>query len=98
MGIRAERILVVDAKFKSGASLTVSDATLRGQYGKNCDIRYALILVYGGLDQSRWQVVKSYQPWLFQIPNLKKSTAYVAYYTNIDPSQEIDPIREELRP
>ncbi len=83
----------------SGASLKAGDAALRSQYGETSDIRYALILVYGGLESSRWKVVRANQPWLFQIPNLESgATAYVAYYTNIDPSREIDLIREEPRP
>jgi len=98
MGIKPNRLLVVDSKFKSGGSLVAVDSLLREKYGKDCDIRYGITLAYGGWDPNRWEVVEPSQPWHFKFHLFKNATSYVAYYTDIEPGQEIDPIREELRP
>jgi hypothetical protein len=96
MDIKVNRILVVDAKFKSGSSVLAVDFPLREKYGEKCDIRYGIILAYGGLDPARLKPVRPGQPWYVQLPGIN-ATGYVASYTNIDPMMGIDPIMEEVR-
>lgn len=91
-----KKILVIDPKLKSGDSAERIQALLSEAYGDDLDVRFAVVLGYGGWESERWEVVyhSPYEwPVRFKSKNLE---VYVAYYTNCDPPPDI--IGEELRP
>lgn len=90
-----EGILVVDTKLKTGDSAEGIDAVLRREYGEDADIRYAIVLGYGGWGPSRWKVVDPHFRWPIQF-RPKGLKTYVAYYTDLDPQD--DNIVEKVRP
>lgn len=94
--LKPRGVLVVDTKLKTAESADGIQAVLRAEYGENVEIRYAIILAYGGWKPSRWRVDRSAAftwPIQFRPKSLK---AYVAYCTDVDPQD--DRIEEEVRP
>lgn len=93
---KPKKILVVDPKLKSGSSAERIQELLYQAYGRDIDIRFAIILGYGGWRASEWEVVyhSAYEwPVRFKPKNLE---VYVAYYT--DQVVPPDIIKEEVRP
>ena len=94
--ITPSNILVVDTKLKTAESAVGIKQVLLNEYGPDLDIRYAIVLSYGGWKPSLWQTVPSHPfdwPIRFRAKNLQ---AYIAYYTDCEPKK--DTIMEEYRP
>ena len=86
-----KKILVVDSKCKSGASLLAVDKQLRegNRFGSNVEIRYGVILAY---QPSRSASIQENFPWPIMFKNL---ACYTVFHTDMDPNH--DDILETLR-
>ena len=90
------QILVVDTKLKSGDALESSKNIIQAEYGKEgVNIRYGIVLGYGGWNRSRWKPDLISRSWPIQF-RAKSADVYLACYTETLPDE--DDIIEELRP
>ena len=87
---RVERVLVLDAKLKRGASLRAVRGKLAELFPE-ADVRSGIVLAYH--DQARFSVLDDEPPWLVTFDGTK---CYVVFYTDWDPRE--DPIKETVRP
>lgn len=88
--IEPARILVVDAKLKSGRSLTLVDDFLRAMYPK-AEIRYAILLAYDGWSADQWEPL-AHDEIAWPLKHKETSSpVYVAYYTPADHRRDVIP-------
>lgn len=92
---RPSRVLVIDTKFKSGGSAIATYEYLHRIYGDGVDVRFALILTYGGWLE-RWKPRRPIFPWPAELLTDRRILAYIAFYT--DKTGEEDDVAEPFRP